>query len=133
MQRHNRRQNYSLHIRKLSPKNELSSASLSVSVSVLAWLQKAFCDHPKWLDGGERPFVTIHHRVRMITKVYIHQPTRYYKHLHGVWMVTKGLLRSFYVLTDVETDADHKRFRIHNESRAISLLTFAMYVKHSLR
>ena len=28
-------------------------------------------------------------------------------------MVTKGLLQPFYVLTDAETDADRRRFRIH--------------------
>ena len=34
-------------------------------------------------------------------------------YLPHIWMVTKDLSPPFYVLTYAETDADHKRFRIH--------------------
>ena len=38
----------------------LWSPSVLVFISVLEWLRKVFHDHLKWLDGGERSFLTIH-------------------------------------------------------------------------
>ena len=46
-------------------------------------------------------------------KFFCHHPSVYYKYLHGIWMVTKGLSWPF--TPDVETEADHKRFRIHTQ------------------
>ena len=61
---------------------------------------------------------------------------------YGVWFtetisrnvnIYKNKLDGVEKPTETIYAPDFKRFRIHNESRAISRLTFAMYVKHSLR
>ena len=38
------------------------------SVSVFGWSRKDFPDHPNPLDGGQRPFMTIYLRVKMVTE-----------------------------------------------------------------
>ena len=78
-------------------KKRLWSASVSVSVSLYS------------LDGGEKPFMTIHLQFGRSLKVFRHHPTIHCKYLHRIWMVRKGYPWPFCMLTD----ADHKRFRIH--------------------
>ena len=57
------------------------------------------CNVSLYNDSYLSPYLVIH-------------PTIYCKYLHRVWMMTKGLLQPFHMLTDTEADVD-PCFRIH--------------------
>ena len=84
----------------------------SVTVSVFEWSPEVFRDHSNELDGSERPFVTINLRVWMVTEgfFFCDHPTNIIN-----FYIAFGWWRKVFgdVLTDAETDVDHKRFRIH--------------------
>ena len=63
--------------------------------------------------GEETLVIRISFSIWMVTEGFRHHTTIYCKYLHPVCMVTKGLSQAFYMLTEAETDADHKRFIIN--------------------
>ena len=77
--------------------NELKTPVIliSVNVSVFWWLQKVSCDHPNSLDGGLQPSIS---ESGWSLEVFCNHPTVYYKYLHHIWIVRKGLSQPFYVL-----------------------------------
>ena len=94
----------------------LSSASVSGSISVFGWSQKVFFgDHPNLLDCGKdlfchHPSQTLDGYWRFSASIQLHYVNIYIT--FGWWLTV--FLWSFNVLTDAETDVDHKGSRIHD-------------------